>query len=84
MLYLQTLPLSSPEAAPAAVDTIAFALRLPTVFDFDPLFKLDPIIAVKDHALFSLLQIFLNNGLQEYTAWESANSGVLEKYGKSG
>lgn len=81
-LYLRSLPSTSSAAQEAAVRLIATALRLPAVFDFDPLFKLDAVIAVKDHELFSLLQIYLNDGLLEFNAWEASHPGAFEKYGK--
>lgn len=80
LLYLQSLPASSEEAKTAAVDIVATALRLPTVFDFDALFKLDAVINIKDHELFSLLQIFLNGGLPEFNAWQSSHPQALETY----
>lgn len=61
---------------------IATAVRLPSVFDFDPLFKLDAVIAVKDHELFSLLQVFLNGSLSDFTTWESSHSAAFETYSK--
>ncbi|KAJ3516149.1 hypothetical protein NLJ89_g1305 [Agrocybe chaxingu] len=78
--YVQSLPASSAARESATLELIATALRLPTVFNFDPLFKLDAVLSVKDHELFSLLQIFLNSGLPEFKAWESSHPGALEKY----
>ncbi|KAH6914777.1 PCI domain-containing protein [Coprinopsis sp. MPI-PUGE-AT-0042] len=80
LLHVQKLPSSSDAAKAAAVQAIADALRLPTVFDFDALFKLDAVIAVKGHELFSLLQIFLNDGLPEYKSWISSHSGSLSQF----
>ncbi|KIJ13258.1 hypothetical protein PAXINDRAFT_136201 [Paxillus involutus ATCC 200175] len=80
VLHTLSLPPSSPESQSAAVDTIAAALRLPAVFDFDALYNLDAVIAVKDHELFPLLQIFLNNGFPEFSAWADSHSDVLESY----
>ncbi|KAL1754733.1 hypothetical protein FB107DRAFT_263039 [Schizophyllum commune] len=80
-LYARSLPSSSPEAREAAAQAISLALRLPTVFDFDPLFKLDAVVAAKDHELFPLLQIFLSGGLPEYRSWASSNAGAVEKFG---
>ncbi|KAF8969390.1 hypothetical protein BDZ97DRAFT_240477 [Flammula alnicola] len=80
LLYVRSLPPSSEAAQSAAVDVVATALRLPTVFDFDALFKLDAVLNIKSHELFSLLQIFLNNGLPEFKAWESSHPQALEKY----
>lgn len=56
-------------------------MRLPTVFDFDALFRLEAVVAAKDADLFPLLQIFLNDGLSEFKAWVEANSAVISKYG---
>jgi len=79
--YVSSLPTVSPDRQSAAIDAIALALRLPSIFDFDPLFKLDAVVAAKDHELFSLLQVFLNGGLPEFHSWSEKYPGVLEKYG---
>ncbi|KAG6843721.1 hypothetical protein H0H87_001299 [Tephrocybe sp. NHM501043] len=79
-LYIETLPSTSTAAHDGAVSLIATALRLPTVFDFDPLFKIDAVVSVKDHELYSLLQIFLSQGLPEFTAWEGSHPDALAKY----
>jgi len=81
LLYAKSLPSGSTESVTAALDLITTALRLPTIFDFDSLLKLDSIIAQKDHELFSLLQVFLNDGLNEFLSWESSHPGAIEKYG---
>ncbi|KAL6309844.1 PCI-domain-containing protein [Sparassis latifolia] len=79
--YVNSLPPSSPSAHAAAVDAIATALRLPSLFDFDPLFRLDAVVSAKDHELFSLLQIFLNEGLPEYHAWSASHANAFAQYG---
>lgn len=78
--YVRSLPLSSPCAKTAAVEAITIALRSPVVFDFGPLFNLDAVIASKDHPLFSLLQVFLNDDLVAFNSWVNNHSGVLEQY----
>lgn len=80
---MRSLDATSEAGKAAAVDAIATALRLPTIFDFDPLLKLDAVVAAKDSELFSLLQIFLNEGLAEFNAWEGSHSGVLEQHRES-
>ncbi|KAJ2917498.1 hypothetical protein MD484_g2913, partial [Candolleomyces efflorescens] len=80
LVYIQKLPANSDAAKSAAVQLISDALRLTDTFDFDSLFKLDAVIAIKDHELFSLLQVFLNGGLAEFSAWQSSHAGALEKY----
>ena len=81
LAYVRSLPPTSPEAQSAAIDAIAAALRLPAYFDFDSLFRLDAVVAAKDHELFSLLKIFLNDGLVQYKEWASSHSGAFAKYG---
>ncbi|KIK03132.1 hypothetical protein K443DRAFT_121587 [Laccaria amethystina LaAM-08-1] len=80
LVYIRTLPSTSSASREAAINAIATALRLPNIFDFDPLFKLDAVVNAKDHELFFLLQIFLNDGLVEFKTWEQSHQGVLEKY----
>ncbi|KAM5534416.1 hypothetical protein V8D89_011883 [Ganoderma adspersum] len=80
LAYVRSLPPTSPEAQSAAIDAIAAALRLPAYFDFDSLFRLDAVVASKDHELFSLLKIFLNDGLVQYKEWASSHSGAFAKY----
>ncbi|KAF5363986.1 hypothetical protein D9756_000250 [Leucocoprinus leucothites] len=81
--YVRSLPSNSPTAQTAAVDLITAALRLPDLFDFDPLFKLDVVIAIKDHELFALLQAFLNGGVPELKHWQASHPGAAEKYNLS-
>jgi translation initiation factor 3 subunit M len=78
--YVRSLSPTSPSAQSAAVEAIAMALRLPTVFDFDPLFKLDAVVAVRDNELFSLLQIFLNDGLAEFRRWEESHPAAIQTH----
>ena len=76
--YVKSLP---PAAAADAVQAvIATALRLPNVFDFDTLFRLDALTAAKGTPLFALLQIFVNGGLAEYKAWEESYASVAEQH----
>ncbi|KAJ4479179.1 hypothetical protein J3R30DRAFT_3475092 [Lentinula aciculospora] len=80
LLYVRSLSPTSETAKDASVQVIVSALRIPSIFDFDALFKLDAIVANKDHPLFSLLQIFLNDGLSEFKTWELSHAGALEKH----
>lgn len=59
---------------------MATALQLPSIFDFDPLFKLDAVVGAKDHPLFALLQVFLNGGLDDYRKWESSNGDAIAQF----
>jgi hypothetical protein len=76
--HIRSLP-STSTAQEAALDIIATTLRLPLMFDFDTLFKLDPVAAIKDHKLFSLLQIFLNDGFSKFRC---SCPTALEKYSR--
>lgn len=79
--YARSLPPTSPKAEAAALRVIATSLRLPTIFNFDSLLKLDCVMAVKGHQLFALLKILLQAGIPEYRTWLETNEGVLAEYG---
>ncbi|PFH51347.1 hypothetical protein AMATHDRAFT_59429 [Amanita thiersii Skay4041] len=78
--YVRLLPASTPDSEAAALDLITTALNLPSVLDFDPLLKLNAVVALKDHELFSLLHIFMNDGLLAYQSWVQSHPDVFEKY----
>ncbi|KAJ3996966.1 PCI domain-containing protein [Lentinula boryana] len=80
ILYVRSLPPTSEAAKDASIRVIAFALRIPSIFEFDALFKLDAVVANKDHELFALLQVFLNDGLSEFKVWETSHPGALEQH----
>ncbi|KAK2466003.1 hypothetical protein APHAL10511_001644 [Amanita phalloides] len=80
LTYVRLLPTSSPEAPTAAGSVIADGLRLPAIFDFDPLFKLNAVVAAKDHELFPLLQLFVNDGFVELQAWLESHPNVIETH----
>lgn len=84
--YLRLLPSASPEALTASVKLITAALSDPTMYDFDPLFRIDAVVeSAKDHEIFELLRVFLTGGLEELQAWgeKYGNDGRWEKYGTS-
>ncbi|KAG2114330.1 uncharacterized protein F5147DRAFT_650108 [Suillus discolor] len=64
----------------AAIDAIALALCSSTLFDFDPLFKLDAVVSAKDREALSLLQVFLNSDLAELHSSLESHLAILEKY----
>ncbi|KAJ3783178.1 PCI domain-containing protein [Lentinula aff. detonsa] len=80
ILYVRSLPPTSEAAKDASIRVIASALRFPSIFEFDALFKLDAVVANKDHELFALLQVFLNDGLSEFKAWETSHPGALRQH----
>jgi translation initiation factor 3 subunit M len=64
-----------------ALDAIATALSNPTIFDFDPLFKLDAVLAAQAHPLFALLRIFLSGGLDDLHAWQDTHADTAMEFG---
>ena len=83
ILYVRSIPPNSPKAKTAALDLIATSLRLPSVFNFDPLLKIDAVRVAKDHQLFALFKILLEGGLLEYRSWLQNNEAVLNSFGMS-
>lgn len=78
---LRNLTPDSPHAESSAIQAISTSLKLPSIFDFDALFKIDAIIKLQGHELFSLLKVFLSGGLEDYQKWESEHSASIEEYG---
>ena len=83
LAHVRSLDPASQSAQSAALDTIATAVSNPAVLDFDPLFKLDAVLATKSHPLFALLRIFLSGGLDDLRAWQRAHADVSSKFGAS-
>ena len=65
----------------SVLDTIATALSNPTIFDFDPHFKLDAVLVAQAHPLFALLWIFLSGGLDDLYAWQHVHAGAVGELG---
>src|SRR6266702_5154765 len=53
----------------------------PTIFDFDLLFDLDAVLAAQ--ALFALLRIFINGGMDDSHAWKHAHADATGECGTS-
>jgi hypothetical protein len=81
LAYVRSLDPASQSTTPAALDAIATAVSEPTVFDFDPLFKLDAVLAARSHPLFALLRIFLSGGLDDLRTWQQAHADITNSYG---
>jgi translation initiation factor 3 subunit M len=84
LLHLQSIPAGSPNAQQGALEAIATALRLPSIFNFDSLLKIDALQSAKTHQLFALLKVFLNGELLEYKQWEASNASILDDFGVLG
>ncbi|KAH9053287.1 PCI-domain-containing protein [Lactarius vividus] len=55
LAHVRSLDPASQATQLVALDAIATALSDPTIFDYDPLFKLDAVLAAQAHPLFALL-----------------------------
>ncbi|KAH8988769.1 PCI-domain-containing protein [Lactarius hatsudake] len=78
--HLRSLDPASHATQLVALDAIATALSDPTIFDFDPLFKLDAVLAVKAHPLFALLRVFLSGGPDDLHAWQNAHASTAGEF----
>ncbi|KAG8883449.1 hypothetical protein FRB97_006577 [Tulasnella sp. 331] len=76
-LYTKSLPLSSHEATSAALNTIALALRLPSILDFDSVFHLESIQSIKHHPLLSLVRTLVSGNFKDFKSWMSSHGDVL-------
>jgi len=74
------LPKDSPVAKEAVLEAVASALQLPSIFNFDSLFKLGNLPLIKDHPLRVLLNIFLGKGLSDYQSWASSHADCMATY----
>ena len=79
--YARSIPPTSPKAMTAALNVIATSLRIPSIFNFDSLLKLDSVMVVKDHQLCILLKVLLQDGIQEYRKWLEKSEEVLSEFG---
>jgi translation initiation factor 3 subunit M len=81
LAHVRSLDPASPATQRSALDAIATALSNPTIFDFDPLFKLDAVLAAQSHPLFALLRIFLSGGLDDLHAWQDTHADTAMEFG---
>ncbi|KAG8968542.1 hypothetical protein FRC03_006942 [Tulasnella sp. 419] len=83
LLYLESLPPGSTDRQTVALDAVATALRIPNLFDFDDLLRLEGIKSVQNDQLFGLLKIFTTGGLTEFQQWAPNNASILDKHSLS-
>ena len=74
------LPKDSPLAQEAVLEAVASAIRIPSIFNFDSLFKLSNLPLIKDHPLRVLLNIFLGKELSDYQAWAASHADCMATY----
>ncbi|KAH9168178.1 PCI-domain-containing protein [Lactarius sanguifluus] len=80
LAHLRSLDPASQATQLVALDAIATALSDPTIFDFDPLFKLDAVLAAQAHPLFALLRVFLSGGPDDLHAWQNAHASTAGEF----
>jgi translation initiation factor 3 subunit M len=82
LAYLQSLPSSSSSLHSAALDTIALALRTPSITDFDALVAGDTIASVKGHPIVALLHIFVDGDYAHLHKWNHQHESILKEHRK--
>ncbi|KAJ3285724.1 hypothetical protein HK104_009360 [Borealophlyctis nickersoniae] len=66
-----------------ATRAVREAIRIPEVLNFEDLFRLQAVQALKPSKLFDLLTIFMEHGLAQYRAFVKSNAGFVAKEGLS-
>lgn len=82
--YLRFLDPAAPEAKEAAERTIATALRLPKVWEFDQLLQIQAVQSAKGTPAFELLRIFVGGDAKQYQSWLSSNAAEVKRLGECG
>ena len=80
LAHVRSLDPTSQATQLVALDAIATGLSDPTIFDFDPLFKLDAVLAAQAHPLFALLRVFLSGGPDDLHAWQHAHADTTDEF----
>jgi translation initiation factor 3 subunit M len=80
LAHVRSLDPASQATQLVALDAIAIALSNPSIFDFDPLYKLDAVLAAQTHPLFALLRVFLSGGLDDLHAWQHAHTDTTGEF----
>lgn len=74
---------SSSDTKKAAEKTIAAALDLATVFDFEELSQVEAVKQLQGEPIGKLLGIFTQGNTKDWQSWKSGNSGEIERLGLS-
>ncbi|KAJ3187706.1 hypothetical protein HDU85_006099 [Gaertneriomyces sp. JEL0708] len=69
------------EAKEHATRAVKEAIKVPSVLNFEDLFRLQAVQALKPGKLFDLLKIFLEESLKQYEDFVKANPGFVEEQG---
>ncbi|KAH9057289.1 PCI-domain-containing protein [Lactarius vividus] len=80
LAHVRSLDPASQATQLVALDAIATALSDPTIFDYDPLFKLDAVLAAQAHPLFALLRVFLSGAPDDLHAWQSTHASTAAEF----
>lgn len=66
----------------AAAKTIASALRLTNLFEFDELSRVENIEKLKGTPIYELMTVFISGNLDGYRKWEASHKAELDKFGE--
>ncbi|KAJ1019440.1 hypothetical protein NDA16_004557 [Ustilago loliicola] len=78
--YISSNP-SGASTKEAAERTVAAALRLPKLYEFEDLMQIPAVLQLNPSPVFDLLKIFVGGSTSDYTAFASSNSSELSRLG---
>lgn len=70
---------SAPATKDAAEQTVALALGLPHVFDFEELASIDAVKSLKGTPVGQLLDIFLQGSTKDFASWRSSHAAEMSR-----
>ncbi|ETS62476.1 hypothetical protein PaG_03098 [Moesziomyces aphidis] len=65
----------------AAERTVAAALRLPKLYEFEELMQIKAVLGLNGTPVFELLKIFVGGNAKDFAAWKQANGAELARLG---
>ncbi|PWZ03364.1 PCI-domain-containing protein [Testicularia cyperi] len=79
--YISTTASSSSSTKESAERTVASALRLPKLYEFEDLLQVKAVTDLNGTPVFELLKIFVGGNAKEFQAWSSSNSAEISRLG---
>lgn len=78
--YISSNP-SGASTKEAAERTVAAALRLPKLYEFEDLMQIPAVLQLNSSPVFDLLKIFVGGSTADYTTFASSNSNEISRLG---
>lgn len=78
--YISSNP-SGASTKEAAERTVAAALRLPKLYEFEDLMQIPAVLQLNPSPVFDLLKIFVGGSTADYTTFASSNSSEISRLG---